>query len=252
MASYGNTTKWALRKLLGTSSVREIDDGFASLADDIDPLLTPWSGGTLASRPVSTPGSPGKSGRTYFCTDDNVLYLDYGTGWTAISPKWNKYKEMYLYCSWSSLSGVDRYGMFTGDGGVVNWNGVADKADAFSAFRFDPADLPDGAKVRLRVEMINYHASAAIGGNSSRVEMCPVSSISGGLPVAGASVTGSGLNLLGSVSAGASAKRVGAAVAAPSAGLYVLRGLFMASGFNGAASLLARAALEWHPSPLAT
>jgi hypothetical protein len=83
---YGTTAKWALRKLLGTSLVSDIDAGFAALADDIDPLLSPFSQGTLASRPVSTPGSPGKSGRVYRATDlvPPAYYHDHGTGWDEL------------------------------------------------------------------------------------------------------------------------------------------------------------------------
>jgi hypothetical protein len=42
--------------------------------------------GTLASRPVSTSGSPGKTGRIYYATDNTHLYYDFGTGWTDIGP----------------------------------------------------------------------------------------------------------------------------------------------------------------------
>lgn len=42
--------------------------------------------GTLASRPVSTPGSPGVQGRVFAATDftPQTLWYDYGTGWFAI------------------------------------------------------------------------------------------------------------------------------------------------------------------------
>lgn len=85
MPSYGNTTIWALRKLLGSSNANDIDAGIAALADDVDTKLTPASSGTLAARPVSTVGSPsGKAGRTYRTTDTTQLFKDNGTGWDEI------------------------------------------------------------------------------------------------------------------------------------------------------------------------
>jgi hypothetical protein len=85
MPSYGNTTIWALRKLLGTSNANDIDAGIAALADDVDTKLTPASAGTLAVRPPSTVGSPsGKAGRTYRTTDTNEVFRDTGTGWETV------------------------------------------------------------------------------------------------------------------------------------------------------------------------
>lgn len=84
MPAYGNTTNWALRKLLGSSNANDIDAGIGALADDVDALLTPTGAGALASRPTSTVGSPGKSGRTYLATDTHQLFRDNGTGWDEI------------------------------------------------------------------------------------------------------------------------------------------------------------------------
>jgi hypothetical protein len=84
--AFTTTAKWALRRLTGSSLVSDIDAGFSALADDIDPLLTPYSAGVFASRPVSTPGSPGKSGRFYKATDltPPAYYVDNGTGWDEL------------------------------------------------------------------------------------------------------------------------------------------------------------------------
>lgn len=84
-ASYGNTAKYALRKLLGSNVVSDIDAGFAALADDLDGLIVSYSQGTLASRPTSTGGSPGKQGRLYRATDVGILFYDNGTGWDPVS-----------------------------------------------------------------------------------------------------------------------------------------------------------------------
>lgn len=40
--------------------------------------------GVLASRPTSTPGTPGKRGRYYYATDTSQLFRDNGTGWDEI------------------------------------------------------------------------------------------------------------------------------------------------------------------------
>lgn len=83
--SYGTTAKHALRKLLGSNVVSDIDAGFGALADDLDGLIVAYSQGTLASRPTSTGGSPGKQGRVYRATDVGILFYDNGTGWDPVS-----------------------------------------------------------------------------------------------------------------------------------------------------------------------
>ncbi len=81
MATFTTTTKWALRWLTGSNAVSDIDAGFQALAEDIDPKLTPFDQGALASRPDSTPGSPGVAGRFYRATDTNQVFQDTGTDW---------------------------------------------------------------------------------------------------------------------------------------------------------------------------
>jgi microcystin-dependent protein len=39
----------------------------------------------MASRPISTPASPGKQGRFYFANDTNIMWYDYGTGWAQLT-----------------------------------------------------------------------------------------------------------------------------------------------------------------------
>lgn len=43
--------------------------------------------GTLAGRPISSPGTPGIQGRFYMATDQSphALYYDYGTGWDSVT-----------------------------------------------------------------------------------------------------------------------------------------------------------------------
>lgn len=54
------------------------------LAEDLDDAPHDDQG-TLAARPVSTPGSPGKAGRYYTVLSTGIVYRDYGTGWQIIS-----------------------------------------------------------------------------------------------------------------------------------------------------------------------
>lgn len=62
---------------------------YKAIADQVDALVAMYGQGTLAARPVSTPGSPGKQGRYYVVTSGAELgeeYYDYGTGWILINP----------------------------------------------------------------------------------------------------------------------------------------------------------------------
>jgi hypothetical protein len=86
MPTYTNTVKHALRRLTGTNVISDIDAGIAALADDIDAIMASADAGTLASRPVSTAGTPGKLGRLYRVTDAlNRIDFDYGTGWITVA-----------------------------------------------------------------------------------------------------------------------------------------------------------------------
>ncbi|MEJ7824921.1 MAG: tail fiber protein [Solirubrobacteraceae bacterium] len=89
MPIFTNPGKWALRRLTGGNPGLDIDAGFTALADDIDPLLTPYTSGLLSARPVSTPATPGKAGRSYRATDragqDDELSKDHGTGWVNVA-----------------------------------------------------------------------------------------------------------------------------------------------------------------------
>lgn len=84
MPDYGQTIKHGLRKMLGTSSVRDIDAGFAALADDIDARIAIDDQGPIATRPVSTPVNPGIKGRYFYASDTDQLFRDFGTGWKLV------------------------------------------------------------------------------------------------------------------------------------------------------------------------
>jgi microcystin-dependent protein len=81
------TPKYGLPTQVGTDLVSGGDNALSALALALDALLAPDDQGLLASRPVSTPGTPGKAGRRYFATDDTTggpegtTYRDTGTSW---------------------------------------------------------------------------------------------------------------------------------------------------------------------------
>lgn len=73
---------------LGTEAP-DIDGDILKVVTGIENLAAQFGQGTLVSRPVSTPGSPGKQGRFYVVTSGAELgqvHYDYGTGWIHINP----------------------------------------------------------------------------------------------------------------------------------------------------------------------
>ena len=81
------TAKHLIPYAEGTDLASTIDDTWQDMSEHLDGIIATDDQGTLASRPVSTPGSPGKEGRYYRTTDaGNVrLYRDNGTGWDEIA-----------------------------------------------------------------------------------------------------------------------------------------------------------------------
>lgn len=84
-----NTTpRFGLTSPLGTEAPN-VDLHLKNIADGVDALAAIYGQGTLAARPVSTPGTPGKTGRFYMVTsgaETGELYYDYGTGWILVNP----------------------------------------------------------------------------------------------------------------------------------------------------------------------
>lgn len=91
---YATTARYGLRKLLGTSSVRDIDEGIGFLADDVDSKFAGYSEGPLGSRPPSSPSQLGIAGRLYRATDTEQVFLDTGTLWVQISRMRAAYSEV--------------------------------------------------------------------------------------------------------------------------------------------------------------
>jgi hypothetical protein len=85
LPTYTNTAKYLLRKLTGSNLISDVDAGIAALADDIDSKFAGYSSGPLASRPVSTGGTPGITGRRYRATDTGQEFIDTGTSWMEIA-----------------------------------------------------------------------------------------------------------------------------------------------------------------------
>jgi hypothetical protein len=79
------TTRAGLRYPLLTDTP-DVPRDIGNIAADADGTFAMYTQGTLASRPTSTSGSPGKAGRIYYGTDTLHLYYDFGTGWSDIGP----------------------------------------------------------------------------------------------------------------------------------------------------------------------
>lgn len=81
------TPVWG-RHYPATGDTPDIPRDILALATDLE-SCPPATSGTLALRPVSSVGAPGKQGRRYLATDQGthgIEYLDYGTGWLTIGP----------------------------------------------------------------------------------------------------------------------------------------------------------------------
>jgi microcystin-dependent protein len=66
------------------SEAPDIDGDILKIVNALESLGAQYGQGTLAARPVSTPGSPGKQGRFYIVTsgaETGQLHYDFGTGW---------------------------------------------------------------------------------------------------------------------------------------------------------------------------
>lgn len=98
------TTKYSIPTLTGSDLVKNGPTQINASLTAIDPLLAPSDQGALASRPVSTVGSPGKSGRTYLATDTGQLFRDKGTGWDEIPLVPIGAADIAAQQAWQSLS----------------------------------------------------------------------------------------------------------------------------------------------------
>lgn len=100
------TPRLSLPKPLNTEAPQG-NAQIGALADALD-SVAPISHGTLASRPVSTVGTPGIVGRFYYADDTAELWYDTGTGWLAI-PGTNSIgdSKMKVKTIWSAILGAN-------------------------------------------------------------------------------------------------------------------------------------------------
>jgi hypothetical protein len=77
------TTRWALPYPALTDPA-DGPDGFQKLAAALDDVAKDDQG-PIASRPSSSPSTPGKKGRYYWAMDQAILYRDNGIGWDVIT-----------------------------------------------------------------------------------------------------------------------------------------------------------------------
>lgn len=71
----------------GTDAANTIDDTMEALAERVDELIVAHDAGSLASRPTSTPESPGIEGRVYRVNSGAAIGMvnyDTGTGWITL------------------------------------------------------------------------------------------------------------------------------------------------------------------------
>lgn len=81
----GETDKHQIPYIEGSDAAASIDDVNQAQAERLDDIIAVDSQGTLANRPLSTPGNPGKIGRYYKATDTGQLFRDHGGGWDEIT-----------------------------------------------------------------------------------------------------------------------------------------------------------------------
>lgn len=80
------TSRMGLQAVAGADAANTIDTTGQTLASAIDSQTAIFSQGVVGSRPTSTPGTPGKTGRFYYATDTDQLFYDFGTGWKQVRP----------------------------------------------------------------------------------------------------------------------------------------------------------------------
>jgi hypothetical protein len=76
------------------TSPADVPDWLSQLANRliaIAPVLYVQT--TAATRPTSTPGSPGIQGRFHYATDTGALSYDFGTGWIPIGTVSQQYVD---------------------------------------------------------------------------------------------------------------------------------------------------------------
>lgn len=84
------TARMGLQAPAGGDLASTIDNTLQTALTALDNIGAIFSQGTLASRPTSSGGTPGKVGRLYYATDTGVVYYDFGTGWMPLNTQKGK------------------------------------------------------------------------------------------------------------------------------------------------------------------
>lgn len=79
-------TRTGLSDILTGDAANEYRLAINAINDWLEANATLTSSGLFASRPTSTPASPGIAGRSYYATDLGLLLRDTGTGWVPVGP----------------------------------------------------------------------------------------------------------------------------------------------------------------------
>lgn len=82
----GSTSRMGLATILGADNANTIDTTQAAAMATLDANAAMFAQGTFATRPTSSGGSPGKTGRLYYATDTGQVFYDFGTGWIQLFP----------------------------------------------------------------------------------------------------------------------------------------------------------------------
>lgn len=80
-ASFLKTARNALRYMLGTDNVSDVDEGFLRLAEDVDTRMASWWVGTKAERLALAVGQPNRFFRE---SDTGAIYHDTGAAWERV------------------------------------------------------------------------------------------------------------------------------------------------------------------------
>lgn len=161
------------------SSVPNVPADIQALAEALDGAAI-VSQGTLAARPTSTPGSPGKTGRFYYVssgTDIGSLYYDFGTGWFAVRQEepWNiigAAGQPAFQNGWANRGGSDETAGFYKDRDRVYLRGGVVRAAAPSKTTIFtlPAGYRPTSRLRFQVSPIDNAVETADPANQSSLE----------------------------------------------------------------------------------
>lgn len=223
MPTYGSSTKYALRKLLGSNLISDIDAGFDALASDVDTNMAGYAEAVLGSRP-----SAGKAGRIFRATDTGQWFADTGSAWIEVARLatalgvYRTVGGMSTFFQGSGAGGAVTY--YPGTGGGVLISGTGGGAGAIQV----PVNLPDlavpGLTTQFRLRLSAITNTIAPGVNFT-YGLYPVASSAGAgaslIVTLGTVVSGSTLSQP-TPTASANGTTAGSDFTIPSSGVYII------------------------------